>query len=1693
MANFFDQADDGGTAVADLPQTRPPNFFDQADAGANFFDQADFAKPEGAFMSAVRPIGRYLPTSIATATGGLLAGAAASETGPGAIVADIAAGTAAGTAFEAARTRVKGPETIAQEKAQLEANYAAHPFWAGLGTMIGKLPAFLGGGSSFIGKTAKAEAKAAGTAYEATRAARVAETAVGGARMSGAEAGARKFVEGEEGVSIPEEITRGAVTMGPLGLVGPARGLLGQFVTKPVKDATTMVVANALYDRVVHGKEVDPESLVKQIGTDAPAFAILSLAHGINRAKRSGKPPPENFFDQADAPLPPVQASVTPEASRVTTPEVSGQAPVYEADAGSSPAAGAIIPPAAAGLPPIPGAPAVAEATPEQRISGTPAPAEAAPPSTPSQPPAESASPTIAPGASPAESTNLQSAPEEAAPPADTTQAPPSPPATSAAPSTSAIASSSPDYPKVPGGSQAPYAGPTGIRNAAVDAERAARGLPPLMQPARREWGTAWDEASALIDQDANAGERLVDELNGKPRSLSDTENALLLQHKLSVQDQIRRTVEVINDPAADEAAKATARLDMARHNAALDAVDNAGKSAGTHMGRGLNARKMWAGDEDFYQLPTMLAREQAMKGEPLTPREVDEVQARAAAIDKARAAMLAHDDAVAAREAHEGATRIVEGLKQEAATAPDEVAAEAASETIKTLEQQRAAAMERVRARREAESAAAPVESDVSVSPIESELVTEEAKPRERIREDSPEAAPIKSEIDALVAEADRRHAQMAEGQTKTLTQPVDLLSSEEKARLHELQMRLRPKTQEEAKQAVAAKREASKVLSALEQQAQKARERQKSRRGRAHSDPLGVMLAADLADSAIIGAYHIANGAVKFAEWSKKMIEDFGDRIKPHLQALFKSAQQHHDETKRTVTEKVRTAKAPPSAAAIVQGAADAAGKIEPKTIVALARAHLLAGARDLKTLLDRVHADAVKIAPDITRREVQDALSGYGKVSEPSKKQIDVQLREMKAQARLTSAYEDATRGQPPLRTGYQRGKPSDKVRELTRAVKDAMRKMGIVTTSKEQQLASALDAVKTRLRNQIADLTKQLETGAKSPKRTGINYDAEANKLKAQRDALKKQLEDLEGPRVITEEQRIKQATAAAQRSLDEYNRRIKEHDFAPRGKRHGPDPRELNEIKRQRDEAKAHYEHLKDIANPKATPEEIALKQYKARVQAGIKNLERRAATNDFSKRTPKEIQLDEEAQRLKAKYEQAKLNERRRVKASELSQRSTARKIGDTLVKWQRGFILSGIKTLGKLTTAAFYRLALTPAEEAIGAVLSKIPGLSRVAELAPREGGLNLKAEAKSLTEGFVKGIKSFGQVLRTGKSDIDLAHGKLETFDLDRSVMDFFGHLHAAFKSPVKQAEFSRAFEKRMQNAIENGHDGTDPAVQMRVAKDAYTDAKRAIFMQDNALSNALNGFFGTLEKSKVNKGSAYFAAKIGRSLLPVVRIPTNYVAEGINYIAGVPRAGVELAWALRRGIDTLKPEEADAIMRHLKKGSLGLGLLLLGYNAPQFVGGYYTEREKRKPGDVHHGTFRMFGVEVPQWAAHAPAIEALQFGATIRRVVDGMNHAHTQATGQPGLPAASAAAALGLLSEVPALRGAETVGRLLEGSPRAWGDYGRSFLVPQGVSDIAKFSDWGNDRKQAGILDPIKASIPGLRQTLPLKATH
>ena len=746
-------------------------------------------------------------------------------------------------------------------------------------------------------------------------------------------------------------------------------------------------------------------------------------------------------------------------------------------------------------------------------------------------------------------------------------------------------------------------------------------------------------------------------------------------------------------------------------------------------------------------------------------------------------------------------------------------------------------------------------------------------------------------------------------------------------------------------------------------------------------------------------------------------------------------------------------------------------------------LAKSYIAEGIDKLDDLVDKIHDDIKDIFDDLEKRQVRDAISGYGRTAKLSQEETAVKLRELKAQARAISALEDTKEGERPLKTGLQRDKVSDKVRELQAKVREEMKKLGINVKTQEEHLKTSLDAVKTRLKNQIKDLTRQIETGEKPPEKSQIQYDDEAKSLKAKRDALKEQLGDLDKSG-MSDEQKIKNALAATQRSIDEYNRRIKEKDFESKKRGMTLSSPELEKLREERDKAREEYEDLKNAANPKLTPEQRALKTIKTRTANQIAEFQRRIKEKDFEP-TPKKqaVELDPEAVKAKAELNRVKGDFDAELEKDRLAKRGKWEKGLDNALKYRRAELLLNLSGAAKVGMASAYRILSQPLHEIAGSGLKVIPGLKQIAEKAPREGhGFVSDVEWKALKT--VWNAETLAEVKKKfkGKLDnLDVAFGdKKEHFDTN-ALLDLAGNIHSAEKEFAKQNEFRRSVLLRTKWAEQNGLDIENPFVQLKIGEKALEDANRQIFMADNLANTSYKFLISYLEKSKKFPKAGTNAALALKVMLPIVKVPTNYLLEKVQY---TPVLGAIKAFnIMARGLDNMKPEEADYVMRVMKKQSLGAGLMLIGYFNPQAFGGLYVPGQKRKEGDLAANDLKLFGINVPHFLTHTPLLTIMQLGATMRRASFGETSLGTAADFAESTP----------FYETP-----KEIVRGMENSKNASqyiGNFIRGLIIPNVVSQSARYFDTDEEgntakRKPRNVWQGIEEGIPGLRQNIPEK---
>lgn len=473
--------------------------------------------------------------------------------------------------------------------------------------------------------------------------------------------------------------------------------------------------------------------------------------------------------------------------------------------------------------------------------------------------------------------------------------------------------------------------------------------------------------------------------------------------------------------------------------------------------------------------------------------------------------------------------------------------------------------------------------------------------------------------------------------------------------------------------------------------------------------------------------------------------------------------------------------------------------------------------------------------------------------------------------------------------------------------------------------------------------------------------------------------------------------------------------------------------------------------------------------------------------NDLTHERPIPIRPDRELLELRANLQRAKDEFAKRLERQRQANMPMGKKIANTFVKAERAMKLTGIPTLGKLGGAGVTRLVSSAVEEAVGGILSKIPGFRQIAEAAPREGGFSARAEVGALTTGLGRGIRNIPKILKGVRTNEDAVFGKQNQhlYYESGSPLDIPGRIHGAIKSPFKEAERERSTIKRQIAEERRGGDPHDPATELEIGKAAYKDANRAIFMQDNILSDGYRAMTGMMERNKKFPTAGFIGAKVANFLLPIVKVPTNVALETLTHLTGTASASYKLMQVMRRGLNTIRPEEADLITRHYKKGLVGVGLFLTGlFNADKF-GGFYS-KDSRDPNDVKAGGARIAGVNIPPWLLHAPAFIVMQAGATAARMF------------QKGGYSSALAVADGLVHEIPFVNEMGRIDHLLSSGYEGTKERGnllRSSVVPQGVQNVADWTDSAGKqahRSPKDELDYLKMGVPGLRQQVPF-ATH
>lgn len=424
-------------------------------------------------------------------------------------------------------------------------------------------------------------------------------------------------------------------------------------------------------------------------------------------------------------------------------------------------------------------------------------------------------------------------------------------------------------------------------------------------------------------------------------------------------------------------------------------------------------------------------------------------------------------------------------------------------------------------------------------------------------------------------------------------------------------------------------------------------------------------------LKDAAILAIDKIDQGVRNLADVIKALIAEFGmkgaqaEGFRKHLTAAWK--RQNVQAALKAVEE------APMSSVEAAGGIAAAVGAGKSifdmrKEIRQLVESLVAEGVVTRGKMLAEVHKVLQGVDSSITKRDSLHAISGYGRFTVLNKDEIPTIARDLTSQLLQVAKLQDMQEGRAPSITGRQRDKPSDKERRLIQRVFEAKRRGGFSVVDPETQLKSALETIKTRLRNQIADLEFEIETGRRIIKnKTEPLSDAEIEKLKKRKAVLQEQIVAIFGKKILTDDQRRSLAAKAIERSITELERRIREGDLFSTKKKTLTSP-ELEAVRARRDALKADLKELQDLADledPSRT-EALDNQRFATRTANRIADLKEKIANEDFEPNPKKQpLKLTPDNQSLQFDLAKLKTDVERGVFKLALKNRTVVQKAFD--------------------------------------------------------------------------------------------------------------------------------------------------------------------------------------------------------------------------------------------------------------------------------------------------------------------------------------------------------------------------------------------------------------------------------------------
>lgn len=341
---------------------------------------------------------------------------------------------------------------------------------------------------------------------------------------------------------------------------------------------------------------------------------------------------------------------------------------------------------------------------------------------------------------------------------------------------------------------------------------------------------------------------------------------------------------------------------------------------------------------------------------------------------------------------------------------------------------------------------------------------------------------------------------------------------------------------------------------------------------------------------------------------------------------------------------------------------------------------RDYVSQGITDIDKLVEAIKIDLLADEIQVTERQIRDAITKYGKTINPNKEEIETQIRKMKRIGRIYSALEDIENQKRPLKSGQQRDKLDAEERKLNKELREALKTLPIDAEAASDQLKTSLDAVKQRLRNQIEDLQKEIETGEKRAKSKGIEYDEDAKALVEERDRIKAIRDEIFGDKEISLEEKIKAANKVMDRAIKNLEEKIRSGELETEKRT----PLSSPELDAKREALNKLRQELKTMREIAGITGKQRLESAKKRTIKQIANLEKRIKEGDFAKAKKKPLLSDTELDKIRAEKIRIQNEFDKLQYQNELKNRTKSQKVYDSL--WEMWNLTRALRATGELS-----------------------------------------------------------------------------------------------------------------------------------------------------------------------------------------------------------------------------------------------------------------------------------------------------------------------------------------------------------------------------------------------------------------------